>query len=138
MSAIDSFDCLNIGDLVRWNKNLRSLWSSLPNAEAWQGEPWDCVFSVSFIAKDGDDDEKRGFQLTCVNDCGCHETTAMSAAAYDKACQMIGIPLLSCSGFYDLGEYLLGDKELEYNLDVDAAEIFDLISSGNLPKERNQ
>ncbi len=136
MTLVDSFDCLSLGDYVRWNEELRYCWSSLPNAESWRDEPWDCVFSVVFLAKDGDD-EQCGFELECVRDCGCHEVTLMSAAAYDRACRVAGTPLLKLSGFYDLGEFLL-DAKPEYDFDRATADIFDLIDGGRLPKTRRQ
>lgn len=134
--SVESFDYLREGDYVRYARDLVYDWSSLPQSELWVDEPRDCVLQIERMVDQGEPDS-RCFHMRCVMDCGAHAVLKMTEAEYEEACQCLDYSLLVFSGMCDISEIINPpEQELEYDVERDAANIYERTVTGDWPDPR--
>jgi len=137
MSYVSYFEDLHVGDMVRWNKNIKDNWRKF-KCSGWWDEPLDCILTVDKIISSSNSNSWLA-ELSCSMNCGCHEVLTISHSEYTKWGTALGEPLLLWAGMCDLvvaSEQELASKKQEYDFETDCQYIIGLIQLGTLDDKR--
>lgn len=116
-----NFEQIRHGDHVCFAKSLKDRVVDFPDAQVWDGEPYNCLLEIEQVS-----DECVAIQ--CVDNCGMHNIHQITKEEYGEYSSILGESLFRVSSINEYIQANIDDDEVEdYSVEDEIEHILGII-----------